>query len=62
MLKLGHVDSFSIELHAFELEARPLFASWDSSELYLAAGSYDAMPRQLIDRVCAQESSNGSMV
>lgn len=62
MLALGHVDAFSVELHAFELEARALFASRVSSKLYLAAGPNYAMPGQLIDWVGAEQPGDSSMI
>lgn len=62
MFEPHHVDSLSAEVHAFELEACPLFACCIPPELYLSAGTHYAMPWQLIDGVCAQEPGNGSMI
>ncbi len=62
VLEVRHVDSFAGELDALELEAGALFVGRVAAQLDLAADAEDAMPRELVDWLMAQEFGDGSVI
>ena len=57
-----HVDQLAAELHSLQLQTISLFGFGARSQFYRPSGSDDAMPRQGVDRVAAQETRNGAVV
>jgi hypothetical protein len=53
MFEMFHVYPLPIEPNSLQLQACSLFVCSGASQPYLAAGAYDAMPRQLIYRIGA---------
>ena len=62
MLKFFHIHSFSFEPHTFQFQTCSLLVGPCTMQLYLAACAKDTVPRQRIDWVYAQKSSNSTMV
>ena len=62
MLKCFHIHSFSFKTHPFQFQTCSLLVGRHTMQLYLAACAEDTMPRQRIDWVYAQKSSNSTMV
>jgi hypothetical protein len=53
MFKPFHIDTFPVELNAFQLQSRSLFVSGGTAQLDLPSGADNAMPRQLVHGVGA---------
>ena len=56
-----HVYAFSVELNSLQFQARSLLLRSRAAQLYLAASAYHTMPGQLIYRICAQQTSDGTV-
>ena len=53
VLESLHINSVSVELHAFQFQARSLLAGCRAMQFDLAARSQHAVPWELIDRTGA---------
>jgi hypothetical protein len=58
----GHVDALAAEFDALEAEAEALLVGGVAFELYFAAGSYDALPREFFKLGGSEEFGYGSVV
>src|ERR1700733_12850669 len=62
VFEMFHVYPFPVKLNSLQLQACSLLLCSGASQSYLAADPHDAMPRQLIYRIDAQQACDGTMV